>query len=113
MSAELWAFLTSAPFLTLLGSVGVAVVGFFASRSTSRASMDEIRDKAMRTAYDVGDEIRDELRADLKEAKAEVRGYIEKLATLERELAAAKRHIETVERMRCPRIDCPVFIRPG
>jgi hypothetical protein len=115
VSADLWAFLTSAPFLTLVGSIVAAVLAWLASSRQHRATIDEVREKALRGAYDMGDAIRDELRADLKEAKealrSEQRTFIERVGTLERELAGAKRHIALLERLRCPRADCPVFVQ--
>ena len=113
MSAELWAFVTSGPFLTLVTSVVVASLAYLGSARQHRASLDDVRDKAMRSAYDVGDQIRDELRADLKEAKEALRTeqklFVERVTQLERALAAAERHIKVLERLRCPRKDCPTF----
>ena len=113
MSAEIWSFLTSGPFLTLVAALATGWLSYVVSTRQARISLDDVREKALVSAYNVGDQIRDELRLDLKEAKdalrAEQREFVKQVSELRQELAAAKRHISILERLRCPREDCTVF----
>ena len=73
------------------------------------------RDEAIQSAYKMGDELRDELRLDLKEAKAYARAveekFIQRVTQLQTQLNATQAELRVVKRMRCPRDDCPVFVK--
>ncbi len=113
--AELVAALTSTPALTLAGAVVTAVGAYFVSRWQTRPSIEKAREDAIQSAYKMGDELRDELRDDLKEAKAYAKAveekFIQRVTQLQTQLNATQAELRVVKRMRCPRDDCPVFVK--
>ena len=113
LEADVVATLTSTPALTLAGAIVTAVGAYFVSRWQTRPGIDKARDEAIQSAYKMGDELRDELREDLKEAKTYAKAveaaFVERVNKLQRDLEATRAELRLVKRMRCPKVDCPVF----
>lgn len=113
LEADVVATLTSTPALTLAGAIVTAVGAYFVSRWQTRPSIEKAREDAIQSAYKMGDDLRDELRLDLKEAKAYAKAvevsFVERVNKLQNQLNATEAELRMVKRMRCPRPDCPVF----
>lgn len=94
-----------------------AVLAHRVSMRQHRATEEDSVRRSLLGNYEVGDKLRDELREDLKQIKAEQREeraeFVRRVTDLQSRLAAAEREAALLKRMRCPRHDCPVFIANG